>query len=572
MEKVNLDLEVVSEDVEGEGNSEMRVDLEDDVFEVEVEHSFSANTSSAKPLKKTLKSKVWKFFDVLPLGADGKVRSACKKCGQQYLASSKYGTGNMSRHIKTCKKRDTRDIGQMLISRDSGTLSLDTCKFDSEKWRELVASCIIMHDLPFQFVEYKGLRAMLQYLYPDVELISRNTAKAICLKMYEKEKAKIKNMVTACPGRISLTSDLWSSLTSDGYLCLTAHFVDKNWKLQKRILNFCNMPPPHTGIALSEKIYSLLHDDWGIEGKIFTITLDNATSNDVSVVSLQTQLNLDGLLPSNGEFFHLRCCAHILNLIVQDGLKRIDYSVENIRDTVKYVKASQMRKQKFIECVKLVRLNVNKGLCQDVATRWNSTYLMLDRALFFRRAFQHLELSDSNYKHHLSSDEWERVEKTHKYLKVFYDATLVFSGTKYTTSNLYFPKIMNCYVTLKGALESEDGYLKDMAWQMWGKFQKYWSDFSPILSIALVFDPRYKMQIVEFFYKKAYGENSIELASMRNKLERLFEEYKAKCDQGTGAGVSPSVLKKESKNNAVPTMVVDIEDELLKVMFISYIP
>ncbi|XP_024030779.1 zinc finger BED domain-containing protein RICESLEEPER 2-like [Morus notabilis] len=403
MEKVNL--EVVSEDVEGERNSEMRVDLEDDVFEVKVEQSFSANTSSAKPLKKTLKSKVWKFFDILPLGADGKVRSACKKCGQQYLASSKYGTGNMSRHIKTCKKRDTRDIGQMLISRDSGTLSLDTCKFDSEKWRELVASCIIMHDLPFQFVEYKGLRAMLQYLYPDVELISRNTAKAICLKMYEKEKAKIKNMVIACPGRISLTSDLWSSLTSDGYLCLTAHFVDKNWKLQKRILNFCNMPPPHTGIALSEKIYSLLHDDWGIEGKIFTITLDNATSNDVSVVSLQTQLNLDGLLPSNGEFFHLRCCAHILNLIVQDGLKRIDYSVENIRDTVKYVKASQMRKQKFIECVKLVRLNVNKGLCQDVVTRWNSTYLMLDRALFFRRAFQHLELSDSNYKHHLSSDE-----------------------------------------------------------------------------------------------------------------------------------------------------------------------
>jgi len=107
---------------------------------------------------------------------------------------------------------------------------------------------------------------------------------------------------------------------------------------------------------------------------------------------------------------------------------------------------------------------------------------------------------------------------------------------------------------------------------MWGKFQKYWSDFNPILSIALVFDPRYKMQIVEFFYKKAYGENSIELASMWNKLERLFEEYKAKCDQGTGAGVSPSVLKKESKNNAVPTMVVDIEDELLKVMFISYIP
>ena len=539
-------------------------DLDENVIEVEVEQS---GVNCSKPLKKTLKSKVWKFFDVLPMGADGKVRSACKKCGQQYLASSKYGTGNMSRHLKACKRRDTRDIGQMIISRDSGTLSTDTCKFDSAKWRELVASCVIMHDLPFQFVEYKGVRAMLQYLYPDVELVSRNTVKADCLKMHQREKTKIKNMVTSCPGRISLTSDLWSSLTTDGYLCLTAHFIDKNWKLQKRVLNFCNMPPPHNGIALSEKIYSLLHDDWGIEGKIFTITLDNATSNDVSVDSLQMQLNLDGLLPLRGEFFHLRCCAHILNLVVQDGLKKIDYSVEKIRDTVKYVKASQMRRQKFLECVKLVRLDTKKGLSQDVVTRWNSTYLMLERAIFFQRAFQHLQLSDSNYKFHLSADEWKRVEKTNKFLKVFYDATLVFSGTRYTTANLYFPKIIHCYTTLKGALAGEDEYLKNMASQMWEKFQKYWSDFSPILSIALVFDPRYKMQVIDYCYKKAYGENSVQLASMKNKLELLFEEYKVKWEEGgANASASPSISRKERRSNLVGTMDVDHEDDLLKVI------
>ncbi|XP_024028498.1 zinc finger BED domain-containing protein RICESLEEPER 2-like [Morus notabilis] len=267
-----------------------------------------------------------------------------------------------------------------------------------------------MHDLPFQFVEYKGLRAMLQYLYPDVELVSRNTAKADSLKLYAREKMKIKNMLDACPGRISLTSDLWTSLTTYGYLCLTAHFLDKNWKLHKRIISFCLMPPPHTGIALSEKIFSLL-SDWGIEEKIFSITLDNAASNDVSVDALQKQLNLRGLLPFHGEFFHLRCCAHILNLVVQDGLKSIDKSVEKIRDSVKYVKGSQQRKQKFLECVKLVSMGNNKGLSQDVVTRWNSTYLMLESALFYRHAFQNLELSDSNYKNCPNSDEWERVRR-----------------------------------------------------------------------------------------------------------------------------------------------------------------
>ncbi|XP_024031091.1 zinc finger BED domain-containing protein RICESLEEPER 2-like [Morus notabilis] len=375
----NNNLEAQSENNDLQEPIDVDIELDEDVVEL-------IGVGDQKPLKKKkLKSKVWNFFDILPLGPDKKLRSACKKCGQQYLAVSKYGTSNMLKHIKTCPRSDTRDIGQMLISRDS-SLSFGSCSFNFEKWRELVTACIVMHDLPFQFVEYKGLRVMLQYLYPDVELVSRNTAKIDSLKLYAREKLKIKNMLDACPGRISLTSDLWTSLTTDGYLCLTAHFLDKNWKLHKRILNFCLMPPPHTGIALSEKIFFLL-SDWGIEEKIFNITLDNAASNDVSVDALQKQLNLHGLLHFHGEFFHLRCCAHILNLVVQDGFKSIDKSVEKIRDSIKYVKGSQQRKQKFLEFVKLVSMGSNKGLSQDVVTRWNSTYLMLESALFYRRAF-----------------------------------------------------------------------------------------------------------------------------------------------------------------------------------------
>ena len=132
--------------------------------------------------------------------------------------------------------------------------------------------------------------------------------------MYQKEKVRIKNMLASTPGRISLTSNLWSSLTTDGYMFLTAHFIDKDWKLHKRILNFCFMRTPHAGIALSEKIFS--------------VTLDKASSTDVSIDALQTQLHLKGSLPCNGDFFHLRCYAHILNLVVQDGLKEIDVSIE----------------------------------------------------------------------------------------------------------------------------------------------------------------------------------------------------------------------------------------------------
>ena len=64
-----------------------------------------------------------------------------------------------------------------------------------------------------------------------------------------------------------------------------------------------------------------------------------------------------------------------------------------------------------------------------------------------------------------------------------------------------------------------------MSKQMYAKFEKYWSRYSLILAIALVFDPRYKLQFVGFSYKKLYGENSDQYVDVRQRLFALFDEY-----------------------------------------------
>ena len=99
------------------------------------------------------------------------------------------------------------------------------------------------------------------------------------------------------------------------------------------------------------------------------MTLDNASANDVFVDMIKIQLNLKDALYSNGEFFHIRCCAHILNLIVQEGLKELDEPIFKVRESIKYVRGTQVRKQKFLECVRQVSLESKKGLSQDVPTR-----------------------------------------------------------------------------------------------------------------------------------------------------------------------------------------------------------
>jgi hypothetical protein len=119
------------------------------------------------------------------------------------------------------------DIQQMLLSKDQGTLLISGSKFCPKRYRELLVGTIIKHDLPFSYVEYDGVREMHRYLRSDVPLISRNTANADLIKMHMLEKQKVKSLLNVCPGRISLTSDLWTSLTTDGYICLTAILLTK---------------------------------------------------------------------------------------------------------------------------------------------------------------------------------------------------------------------------------------------------------------------------------------------------------------------------------------------------------
>lgn len=80
---------------------------------------------------------------------------------------------------------------------------------------------------------------------------------------------------------------------------------------------------------------------------------------------------------------------------------------------------------------------VFKKLCQDMTIRWNSTYLMLESAILYQQAYIQYKLIDTNFKHGFSEEEWKRVETIAQFLKPFYNITILSSGSRYPTANLY---------------------------------------------------------------------------------------------------------------------------------------
>ena len=87
-------------------------------------------------------------------------------------------------------------------------------------------------------------------------------------------------------------------------------------------------------------------------------------------------------------------------------------------------------------------------------------------------------------------------------------------------------KVKKLILKLKEEMESSDKFMKNMAFKMYEKFSKYWSEYSMILAMAVVLDPRYKLQYVEFTYKKLYGSSfAVHSDRLREKLHDLFSEY-----------------------------------------------
>ncbi|KAH9734523.1 putative AC transposase [Citrus sinensis] len=222
----------------------------------------------------------------------------------------------------------------------------------------------------------------------------------------------LKSLICNNKQRVSLTTDLWTSIKNMSYMVITAHFIDSDWCLNRRIISF-----------------SVIEDHRG-----------KTRNDDALVLAVQ--------------YMHVRCCAHILNLIVVLGLNELHASVAAIWNAVKYVRSSTTRLHAFKQCAQQVKCP-NGTFVLDCPTRWNSTYLMLMTLLKFQAAFDRMAEVNKPYEIYFLEKEtnakrvgppgledWESAERIVKFLKIIFanDGSKVEEMTKavkYLLNELY---------------------------------------------------------------------------------------------------------------------------------------
>nr|XP_047145523.1 zinc finger BED domain-containing protein 4-like [Hydra vulgaris] len=298
---------------------------------------------------------------------------------------------------------------------------------------KLIGEMISLDLQQYCIVEDKDFTRLLKNLAPNYTIPSRKyfSTKVIPL-MYETIKAKVKYELDQADF-LSLTSDGWTCQhTIQSYYSLTARFVTHEFTVKHVILQVTHFPESHTEHNISKFINEALQS-WEIHHeKIHAVLTDNAAN----VMAAIKESNLAVFRALAGHFHHSSSAVAKLKEI-QSQLKLPEHNI-----------------------------------IQDVSTRWNLTYYMLERFIEQKKAITLycITRSQTNAKNP-TENQWQLAEMLVCIPKHFESTTKDMSKETACISEI-IPFIY--------AME---------------KFLDY--AYNVDLKIAMMLDPRFKLKFVE---------------------------------------------------------------------------
>ncbi|XP_050384748.1 zinc finger BED domain-containing protein RICESLEEPER 2-like [Argentina anserina] len=185
----------------------------------------------------------------------------------------------------------------------------------------------------------------------------------------------------------------------------------------------------------------------------------------------------------------------------------------------------------------MMKIDEKWGVIMDVPTRWNSTYLMLRSSYKFHKVLDRMfcdepnaiSFFDGNTPSIPSSFDWEEAQGYMDLLKPFYNVTLKVCCSHYPSIHDTFGDLLRIKCLLE---EQVNPNLIGIIELMIEKYNKYWGDLDKLnqyIFIAIVLDPRYKLEKVVDYFEILFGEidERVEVNSkmVKNLLYDIYKVY-----------------------------------------------
>ncbi|XP_062191580.1 zinc finger BED domain-containing protein RICESLEEPER 2-like isoform X2 [Phragmites australis] len=476
-----------------------------------------------------------RFQDELsPALTNGRVQIA--EYASKFLKTSSGDRSPMDHHVLALPAMDGMNPTEQNTS-SAQTAPNISRKFDQEASYQELTRMIVLHGYPLSIVEHEEMRRFAKSLNPAFNMASSIDIEEYSTLLFQKEKSELKEKIALLPHRVSLSASVWvhGAEASVKYLCLAVHFIDSDWKLQRRIIKFGVFSSSPTSLermihfkeacALDSDSgpFNVIQEairDWNLDQKHFSLTSVSEIRNDESTSKLMDLLIQRKCLPVRGELYNIACVDDVLNSIISKGQPVLHLVGDILERFIKEHMSSSLTRQQLLEVVTHMGLKCP----QEDAKWWHKIYFRLEVFLQFKKAFPSEEL--------LSAEDTKTVESVCKILRAFYRAVEVISGSACPTANTYFNELWKVRATLQEEASTDHTELANMVWEMQEAFSEYWQNSYMWLSIPVVLDPRFKITFIEFRLKRAFGTDADKYVSaIRDTIRELFHEYCGPVDK-----------------------------------------
>ncbi|XP_065654893.1 zinc finger BED domain-containing protein 4-like [Hydra vulgaris] len=294
---------------------------------------------------------------------------------------------------------------------------------------------------PYTIVDL-GFRKLIKEICPNYQIPSRSyLSENIVPQIYDNLFNLIKSNISSA-SYISLTTDIWTANSSNvAFISMTAHWLNNEFSQHRSVLRVMHFPESQIGKNISESLHKGLLSFEIPHTKIHIVLRDNAANMVAGV--------------RDSGFKSMPCFIHTIQLCIHDSILS-QQSVKEIlvccRRLATHFHHSPTAAAKLEELQE--QLGSNKHmLIQDVTTRWNSSYNMIERMLDQRVPLA-TYTADHATQSTLNSFLWRLLDKVFHILEPFKTLTVNLSEREAFLSDV-IPSIMALKVFFNPALVCE---------------------------------------------------------------------------------------------------------------------